>query len=166
MRRGFTGTTQKPSSSRLKRRAHNLHAQKRQDEFTQMWVARSSFRRSRNCAIWLCCTRTNCKAPYCVDTLQRLLDPPELKMAVQGRTLNGIIMILANSQDSPGECHTMHFTDSFERWCVRWAGCTMSDGDYFGPRPHHECMEQRLSFWTSVLDGGEWSALLPGRFVS
>ena len=65
MTRGFTGTTQKPSSSRLKGRAHHLHIQKRQDKFAQMWIARSLFffRRSRNCAIWICSTRTNCKPP-------------------------------------------------------------------------------------------------------
>lgn len=43
MRRGFTGTTQKPSSSRLKGNAHHLHFQKRQDKFAQMWVTRLSF---------------------------------------------------------------------------------------------------------------------------
>lgn len=71
------------------------------------------------------------KSLYCVDTLRRLPDPPELKMAVQGRTLNGIITIQANSQASLGECHTVHFTDCFERWYVRLADSTMSDGDYF-----------------------------------
>ena len=65
MRRGFTGTTQKLSSSRLKRRAHHLHVQKRQDKFAQMWTALSLFffRRSRNCAIWISSTRTHYKPP-------------------------------------------------------------------------------------------------------
>lgn len=87
MRRGFTGTTQKPSSSRLKGRAHNLHVQKRQDEFAQMWVARSSFRRSRNCAIWLCWTRTNCKAPLLRWHLTAFAGPPRTQDGSKGKDI-------------------------------------------------------------------------------
>ena len=63
---------------------------------------------------------------YCVDILRRLPDPPELKMAVQGRTLNGIIMIQ--------QTHRTHWASVISRIAlngVPLAGSTMSDGDYF-----------------------------------